>query len=137
MRHIQKLAINEKSIIFPQSSWNLVKIITSWVDYFHHVSWRLGKKCGFFINGQLLNMSRFFSLRLYVVHQTSALPNSIRSRSQNFNEKLEPDSFWGIKTIKSLPKMYFPIFCFLRLYKLYQKSNYNWGFKVHLMIQGF
>ena len=55
------MTINKKSTIFFQSSWNLVKMITSWANYFHQVSWRLDKKCGFFINGQFLNMSRFFS----------------------------------------------------------------------------
>ena len=35
----QKLSINKKSIIFVLSSWNLVKMINSWGDYFHQVSW--------------------------------------------------------------------------------------------------
>ena len=55
--HIQKLAINKKSTIFVQSFWNLVKIITSWDNHF--------KNCGFFINGQFLNVCRFFLLRPY------------------------------------------------------------------------
>ena len=37
--HAQKLAINKRSTIFVLSSWNLVKIITSWVNHFHQVSW--------------------------------------------------------------------------------------------------
>ena len=37
--HSQKLAINESSTIFVVSSWNLVKISTSWVDDFNQVSW--------------------------------------------------------------------------------------------------
>ena len=37
--HFQKLAINKKSTIFVLSSWNLVKIITSWGNHFHQVSW--------------------------------------------------------------------------------------------------
>ena len=36
--HVQKLAINKKSTFFVGSSWNLVKMITSWTDYFHQVS---------------------------------------------------------------------------------------------------
>ena len=38
--HSQKLAINESSTIFVVSSWNLVKISTSWVDNIDQVSWR-------------------------------------------------------------------------------------------------
>ena len=37
-RHVQKLAINKKSTFFALSSWNFVKMITSWGDYFHKVS---------------------------------------------------------------------------------------------------
>ena len=48
MRHIQKLAINEKSTIFVESSWNLVKMIISWGNRFPKVSWGLDKNCGFF-----------------------------------------------------------------------------------------
>ena len=36
--HIQKLAIDKSSIIFAQSLWYLVKIVTSWVDHFDKVS---------------------------------------------------------------------------------------------------
>ena len=39
MGHTQKLAINKKSTIFALSLWNLVKIITSWGNHFHQVSW--------------------------------------------------------------------------------------------------
>ena len=65
MGHFQKLAINKKSTIFVQSSWNLVKMITSWANHFHQVSWVLDKKCGFFTNDQFLNVSRFLFPRLY------------------------------------------------------------------------
>ena len=64
--HIEKLAISKKSTFFDLSSWNLVKIITIWGYHFHQVSWRLGKKCGFFTNGQFLNVGPFFCLRLYI-----------------------------------------------------------------------
>ena len=37
--HTQKLAINKKSTIFVLSLWNLAKIITSWGNHFHQVSW--------------------------------------------------------------------------------------------------
>ena len=36
--HVQKLAISKKSTFFVQSSWNLVKMITSCGNYFHQVS---------------------------------------------------------------------------------------------------
>ena len=36
--HVKNLVINKKSTIFVQSLWNLVKIIASWVEYFHQVS---------------------------------------------------------------------------------------------------
>ena len=62
--HIQKLAINKKSTIFVQSSWNLGKIIASWGNHFHQFTERLDQSCGFFINGQLLNVCRFLLLRL-------------------------------------------------------------------------
>ena len=37
-RHVKKLAVNKKSTFFILSSWNLVKIITSWLFPFHKVS---------------------------------------------------------------------------------------------------
>ena len=37
--HFQKLAINKKSTIFVPSSWNWAKMIASWVNHFHQVSW--------------------------------------------------------------------------------------------------
>ena len=36
--HVQKLAIDKKSTIINQSSWNLVKKIASSDNYFHQVS---------------------------------------------------------------------------------------------------
>ena len=64
-RHVQNLAISKKTTILVQSSWNLVKIIASWGNRFHQVSWRLDKNCGFFNNSQYLNVCGFFLLRLY------------------------------------------------------------------------
>ena len=63
--HIQKLAINKKSTIFVQSFWNLVKILPHEAIIFpkFHEDWT--KNCGFFINGQFLNVCRFLLLRLY------------------------------------------------------------------------
>ena len=49
--HFQKMAIIKKSMIFVLSSCNLGKMITSWVDHFHQVSWGYDRKCGFFTNG--------------------------------------------------------------------------------------
>ena len=66
MAHVQKLAIDKKSTIFVQSSWNLVKMITSWANHFHQVSWGLDKNCRFFTYGQFLIVSGFFLLRLCV-----------------------------------------------------------------------
>ena len=37
-RHFQNLAIDKKSPFFVQYSWNFVKMIISWDDYFHKVS---------------------------------------------------------------------------------------------------
>ena len=59
------MTISKKSTIFVQSSWKLVKIIISWGNHFHKVSWGLEKNCGFFINGQFLNMWYLFLLRPY------------------------------------------------------------------------
>ena len=58
--HIQKLAINKSSTIFAQSLWYLVKIVTSWVNHFDKVSWRLGKNHGIFTNSQFLVVCSFF-----------------------------------------------------------------------------
>ena len=63
---MQKLAINRKSTFFVRSLWNLVKIINSWGNHFHKVSWRLDKKCRFITYGQFLNVSCFFLLRPYI-----------------------------------------------------------------------
>ena len=49
---------------FVQSSWNLVKIIISWANHFHQVSWGSDKKCGFLTNGQFLGVGPFFWPRL-------------------------------------------------------------------------
>ena len=59
--HFWKLAINKKSTFFVQSAWNLVKIFTLRDNHFHKVSWGSDKKCRFFINGQFLNVSFFYS----------------------------------------------------------------------------
>ena len=56
-----KSTINKRSTIFVPSSWNFVKMIISGGDYFHQVSWGSDKKCGFYINGQFLNVSCFLS----------------------------------------------------------------------------
>ena len=56
-RDTQKLAIDKKSSIFVLSSWNLVKVTTSWDDHFHQVSWEKDKNCGSFINGQFLTQT--------------------------------------------------------------------------------
>ena len=37
--HMQKLAISKNSTMFVLSSWNLVKMIISWVNNFHQVPW--------------------------------------------------------------------------------------------------
>ena len=58
--HTQNLAISKKSTSFVQSSWNLVKMISSWETYFYQVLWELDKNCRFFINGQFLNVCVFF-----------------------------------------------------------------------------
>ena len=54
------MTICKRSTIFVQSSWNFVKMIIPWGDYFHQVSWGLNKKCGFFTNGQFLSLCQFF-----------------------------------------------------------------------------
>ena len=59
-RHVRKLSISKKFTYFVQSSWNLVKIITSRDSYFHKVSWWLEKNCGFFINGWFWTYLVFF-----------------------------------------------------------------------------
>ena len=45
--HVQKLATNKKSTIFVQSLWNLVKMITSWGNYFHQLPWGWAKNADF------------------------------------------------------------------------------------------
>ena len=52
--------------MFVQFLWNLVKMITSWGNNFHQVSWGLEKSCGFFINGQFLKVCHFFTQTLHV-----------------------------------------------------------------------
>ena len=42
------MAINKKSTILDLSSWNLVKMITTWGENFHQVSWGSDENCGFF-----------------------------------------------------------------------------------------
>ena len=42
----------KKSTISAQSLWNLVKTITSWADYIHQVSLKLGINYRFFDNEQ-------------------------------------------------------------------------------------
>ena len=37
-----------------------MKTINIWDNHFHQVSWGLDKKCGFFTNGQFLNVCGFF-----------------------------------------------------------------------------
>ena len=65
MAHVQKLNISEKSTIFVQSLWNLVKMITSWGNYFHQVSWELDKIVDFFLMLIFLTCPIFFLLIFY------------------------------------------------------------------------
>ena len=58
-KHTQKLAISKKSKTFVQFSWNLVKMITSWGNYFYQVSWGLDTNCGIFANGRDFSVSSF------------------------------------------------------------------------------
>ena len=82
--HVERLAISKKSTIFVLSSWNVMKMISSWDDYFHQVSWGLDKKYGFFTNGQFLNVSHFLT-RLYNIF--GVLKTSITTKFwQNFNK---------------------------------------------------
>ena len=66
MEFAQKLLINKKSTMFFKSSQNLMKMIIKYGNYFQEVTKGLDKNCGFFINGQFLNLSRFSLLRLYL-----------------------------------------------------------------------
>ena len=59
------MAISKKSTFFIQSSWNLVRIIITWGDYFHHVSWWFDEKCRFFTDGQFLSGCCFFPQPLW------------------------------------------------------------------------
>ena len=59
-----KISHSQKTYNFFPILMKLGELITSWVDFFHQVSWRLDKKCGFFINRQFSKVSRFFLLRL-------------------------------------------------------------------------
>ena len=102
MAHIWRLAINKKSTIFIQSSWNLVKMITSWANHFHQVSWGLDKNCRFFINGQFLKVSRFFpqtlNTNLRFIHQSS---KTIAGKKNVFrpSQTLVNPPFWWIEII--------------------------------------
>ena len=78
--HIQKLAFSEKSTFFAQSSWNLVKIITTWGNHFHQVSWGLDKKCRFFTNGQFLNVGPFFDSDFIILFWKTLISVLFRAR---------------------------------------------------------
>ena len=70
------MAISKKSTPFVLSLWNLVKIITSWADFFYQISWGKDENCRFFTDGQFLNVSRFLLLRLYQALTHYLWPNS-------------------------------------------------------------
>ena len=59
-RQALNLATNKKFTVSIQSSWNSRNIKYSWDKYFHRVSWRLDKNCGFSIDSQVLGLSIFF-----------------------------------------------------------------------------
>ena len=39
IRHVKRLTIYKKSTFFVVSSWKLEKLISSWGNHFHQVSW--------------------------------------------------------------------------------------------------
>ena len=49
--HVPNFANSKKSTFLVQSSLKLVKMMASWGNYFHKVSWGLDKNCGFLTNG--------------------------------------------------------------------------------------
>ena len=66
MELAQKHAINEKSTIFVQIQWNLVRLTHAWVGQIGKVSLNLDKNCGFFINSIFLIQSHFLLPSLYL-----------------------------------------------------------------------
>ena len=65
-----KLAINKKSTIFAQFSWNFVKMTNTSVRQIAKVSGCLDENWGFFVNGQFLASPIFFG-PLSMYHGTS------------------------------------------------------------------
>ena len=66
IRHFQELGISKKSTIFIVTSPNFVKLFTSFGNNLDKVSWKLDKHCKFFTNDQVLDVSDFFCIRLYM-----------------------------------------------------------------------
>ena len=60
------MTISKKSTIFAQSSWNLVKIITSWLDCIAWIWAQLDQNYGFFTYNQMFGFSTFLLLILCV-----------------------------------------------------------------------
>ena len=50
----------KKSTFLVLSSWNLVKTMNTWGDFFHQLSWGLDKNYGNFINGQFFERVGIF-----------------------------------------------------------------------------
>ena len=59
------MAISKKSTIFAQSSWNLVKITTSWLGNIDWIWAQLDQNYGFFTSSQLFGLSNFLLPILY------------------------------------------------------------------------
>ena len=88
MPNFWKLALIKKSTLFVLSLWNSVKMINSWCDFFHQVSWGLNKKCGFFTKGQFLNVCRFLFPRLYEMNLSNAICEWSHTRVNNSSSYL-------------------------------------------------
>ena len=73
MRCIQKLAISKKSTIFVLFSWNFVKMITTWDDYFHQVSWWQDKNVDFLLMANFLTCLLFISSNFTFLEQRKLL----------------------------------------------------------------
>ena len=128
--HVQNLANSKKSTFFILFPWNLVKMITSRLDYFHQVSWGLDKKFGFLTDGQFLNLSRSFpsdfkhkvwnsnlDFAKHLLKIMVLLLIAISTRVQIFEDiwRISKEFHWSYKHLAFLHSLSFSLFCLFLL----------------------
>ena len=122
LRHIQKLIISKKSTFFVLPSRNFVKIITSWGNHFHKVSWELDKIVDFFL------MPIFWTCPFLFAHILYKFCRSYQKHHWSLQENLNSSHFNSFGKTKTPVRIghYWDLFL-IWISAVGSNSKPNWG----------